>query len=313
VNFNFRVLQVFPDEFATKPSLHGLLHLSTHARRFGSLRNVSVATKEMVHRLYKGAVPATDKRNLQRDLIVFESVMQAIRFTAEGAPDLRYSEEIGGGTRELLDLGLFDSEYITLPRESPTQADDDGPLKCNESVTNISLAGRKWTSEQIRRQGLPELLSDEQMGELAEAYHEQGVETLMTVRKVTYHDTVVYTILGADTRDSRGRLQEAKSVRIRVRVGDILEVLDVTGVFSYVKVIGIMHHEHSVFLVVVWLVPTGRTHPRLHLPEYKQHVLFEYAGFFSLTTVDHPQYVNGASFQACDGKLVRNEWIFHVV
>ena len=39
---------------------------------------------------------------------------------------------------------------------------------------------------------------------------------------------------------------ETKFVRIRVSVGDTLEVLDVTGVFSYVKVIGI-------FLVVVWL------------------------------------------------------------
>jgi hypothetical protein len=268
----------------------------------------------MVHRLYKGAVPATDKRNLQRDLMVFESVMQAVRFTAEDAPDLRYSEEIGGGIRKLLDLGLFNSMYITSPHESRTQADNDESLKCNKSIIDISLTGHRWTSEQVTRHDLPESLSNEQMGELAEAYHEQGIEALMTTRKVTYHDAVAYAIQGADIQDSRGRWKEAEFVRIQVRVGDILEVLEETGVFSNVKVMGIMCHENSIFLVIVWLIPTRCRHPRLHLPEYKQHVLFEYAGFFSLTTVDHPKYVNGTSFQTCtDGKLVRNEWIFHVV
>ena len=274
----------------------------------------------MVHRLFKGAVPATDKRNLQKDLTVFENVMQAIRFTAEGAPDLRYPSGIGSGIRELLDLGLFSSVYTTSPHVSLTsqaisQADDNEPLQCNESVTDISLAGRKWTSERIAHQGLPESpLSDEQMGELAEAYQEQGNEALKTKRRVTYHDAVAYTIQGADTLDSRGQWKDAELVRIRIRVGDTLEVLDVTGTFSYVKVLGIMCHERSVFLVVVWLLPTARTHPRLHLPEYRQTALFEYAGFFSLTTVDHPRYINRAFFQTCaDGKLVRNEWIFHVV
>lgn len=242
--------------------------------------------------------------------------MQAIRFTSEGTPDLRYSSEIGGGTRELLKRSLFDSVYVTSPRESNTSQVDDGKfLECNESVTDISLVGRKWTSQQVTRHGLPESpLSDKQMGELGEAYREQGVNTLKLVRRVTYYDAVAYTIQGADAQDSRGRWEETKPVRIRVSVGDILEVLDVTNVFSYVKVIGVMRHENSVFFVVVWLLPTGHTHPRLHLPEFKKHALFEYAGFFSLTTVDHPRYVNGALFQTCgDGKLVRNEWIFHVV
>jgi len=63
----------------------------------------------------------------------------------------------------------------------------------------------------------------EQMGELAEAYREQGVETLKIMRNVTYHDAVVYTIQGADIRDSRGRWKDAQFVRIRVSVGDILE------------------------------------------------------------------------------------------
>ena len=120
-----------------------------------------------MHRLFKGAVPATDKRNLQRDLTVFESVMQAIRFMAEGTPDLQYSLEIGNGIRQLLDLGLFDSVYITSPYRIPTSQADDGKLECNESVTDISLVGYRWTSKQIARKGLPESPLSEQMGELA--------------------------------------------------------------------------------------------------------------------------------------------------
>ena len=43
-----------------------------------------------------------------------------------------------------------------------------------------------------------------------------------------------HTRFRAQTQDSRGQWKDAN----RIRVGDTLEVLDVTGPFSYVKILG---------------------------------------------------------------------------
>lgn len=71
------ISQVFPYLFQMRPSFHALRHLGQHARRFGTLRNV--LRKKMVHRIF---VPATNKHDLSRDFIMYESVMQALRFMA---------------------------------------------------------------------------------------------------------------------------------------------------------------------------------------------------------------------------------------
>ena len=92
-------------------TLHALLHLGSSARRFGSLRNVSVAHKEIVHRVYKDAVTGTNSRDLQRDLTTFENVMQAIRFVAEGTSDVNSLLRTGGRLHDLLNLGLLDTIY----------------------------------------------------------------------------------------------------------------------------------------------------------------------------------------------------------
>src|SRR3954464_15242136 len=107
----FFYLKIFPDEFIKKPSLHVLHHLPDQAHYFGTLRNTSVAVKEMAHRIYKDAVPFTNKQNLQRDLTAFENTMQAIHFALEGYIPVDQAPP-GDGFRHLLRSGLLESFYI---------------------------------------------------------------------------------------------------------------------------------------------------------------------------------------------------------
>jgi hypothetical protein len=87
---------------------HALLHLGGQARYFGSLRNLSVATKEMVHRLYKSVIPSTNRQNPQRDLTVFENAAQGIRFALEADSH----DSATGGLKTLQGLGFFDNVYF---------------------------------------------------------------------------------------------------------------------------------------------------------------------------------------------------------
>jgi hypothetical protein len=54
-----------------------------------------------------------------------------------------------------------------------------------------------------------------------------------------------------------------------------------------------MQHELHVFLVVGWIVASGRNHPILSLPEYRRLVPLQNnrSGIFSITLVDEPRFV----------------------
>src|SRR6185295_10922083 len=74
--------QLFP-EFGNLPNVHVLQYLVQNARSFGMLLNVNVALKESVHRIFKGYVSHTNKRNLDFDLIKLHNTFQGIRFAMD--------------------------------------------------------------------------------------------------------------------------------------------------------------------------------------------------------------------------------------
>jgi hypothetical protein len=51
------------------PNLHINFHLPLHARTYGNLINTGVGIKEMVHRIFKGMVPRTNRKNIELDLL----------------------------------------------------------------------------------------------------------------------------------------------------------------------------------------------------------------------------------------------------
>jgi hypothetical protein len=186
----------------------------------------------------------------------------------------------------------------------------------------IKLHGRPWTRERVS--GISDLLadylSDAQLGELNRAYNDEGVNEIQTVRKVTYHDAVSYEVIG-QAEDQSNRydiLGTSNSVKVKVQVGDIIEVrasFEVDG-RGFVEVVAVMRHCNTVFLVGSWVVRMADNHHLLGLPQYRRTPLFgEYrSSFFSLCLVDHPTFVTGTHFvDIGQSILVRNDWVFNVV
>jgi hypothetical protein len=265
-------------------------------------------------RIFKDAVRTTNKKNIQRDLTSYESAMQALRFVAIGQQDIRFPASPGSGIKDLINSGIFQSSYIQHNgRPWEPKNDKEDSLVCDENVMGIRLHGSKWSSSRVHQQGLPPSpLTGPQIGELGDAYKEQGDVVLKLSYNISYFNGVSYWILAADICDGRGIWNETGWVKVTVCVGDVLEVLYDVDDRAFVKVRGIMQHERSVFFVVNWLVPTGQCHPRFDLPEYVEERLFVYAGFFSLKTVDHLRFVNQVVFHdAGNNRFVRNDWTFN--
>ena len=61
-----------------------------HARNYGTLLNVSVAVKEMVHRTFKSMVPYTNLKHIELDLLRRYNTLQAFRYIVNGGCDNRF-------------------------------------------------------------------------------------------------------------------------------------------------------------------------------------------------------------------------------
>ena len=140
------------------------------------------------------------------------------------------------------------------------------------------------------------------------AYKEQDDIMIKLTRDVTFFRRVNYWI------ESSVDQQDIDRTSVVIKAGDICSVL-VEGQTEWVKVIAIMHHLWSAFLVVQWFLATGCTHQHLHLEEYQLCNLFKYAAFFSLKTVDHQTFVNSVCFHydRDADKYYKNDWIFRPV
>ena len=122
-------------------------------------------------------------------------------------------------------------------------------LVCGDSdFRTIKLHGRPWKQERMLEISdlLADHLSDAQLGELNRAYNDEGVNEIQTVRKVTYHDAVSYEVFGQveDQSSGYGVLEKNESVKIRIQVGEIIEVqasFEVDG-RGFVEVVAVMRH-----------------------------------------------------------------------
>lgn len=81
---------MFPEQFENLPNLHVNVHLSDHARNYGTLVNVAVGIKEMVHRVFKGMVPHMNRKNVELEMTRRYNTQQALRHLADGGVDTRF-------------------------------------------------------------------------------------------------------------------------------------------------------------------------------------------------------------------------------
>ncbi len=78
---------MFPASFENLPNLHINRHLVNHARNYGTCVNMAVGIKEMVHRIFKGIVPHTNKHNLELTLLRQINTLQTLRYLINGGSD----------------------------------------------------------------------------------------------------------------------------------------------------------------------------------------------------------------------------------
>ncbi|PKY57533.1 hypothetical protein RhiirA4_478668 [Rhizophagus irregularis] len=257
-NFIDNVLKVFPSDFMNLPNLHALKHLPEHARQYGSLVNISVSLKEMVHRLFKIQVPHTNKKNVELDFIKRENTLQSIRYIFDNRVDDRYqnlqfSRILHDDKLEF----LFDSWYISpLSNNQNEDIEDDqaiihSPL---DNYINIIVRG-KWDLKAIKKSGFSGNNLDKTiMSDLSWAYYNYfDQDTLIINYKVTFYQQVSFEIFDVDT---------FLKIEVKVRVGDIV---DMSGVSDdqeddqwFARIAAIITHKNNyttnncIFLIFDW-------------------------------------------------------------
>ena len=96
-----------------------LRHLSSIASTFGTLQNVSVSLKEMMHGIYKRVIPHTNKKNVEFDLIKRDNVLQGLRYVIDNGYDSRIPEDGDNCIRSILKDNhltcLLKGWYISIP------------------------------------------------------------------------------------------------------------------------------------------------------------------------------------------------------
>jgi hypothetical protein len=102
------------------PNLHINIHLLLHARTYGTLTNVQVGIKEMVHRIFKAMVPRTNRKNVELDLLKRYTTLFAIRHLVDGGTDRRLLQPVSSNFGNLLT-----NWYITENKVSDEQEPDE--------------------------------------------------------------------------------------------------------------------------------------------------------------------------------------------
>ena len=109
------------------------MHLLMHAKTYGTLTNTQVGIKEMVHRIFKGIVSKTNRKNIDLDLLKRYTTLFAIRHLIDGGTDSRFTKSCTGFINISSNFNqLFSHWYITenkLLQEEEDQDDVNGKIK----------------------------------------------------------------------------------------------------------------------------------------------------------------------------------------
>jgi len=244
--------------------------------------------------------------------MVYENDMQGLRFALE--EEMNQDPQRSGGLCELARIGMMDSAYFEplddlLDRGAALvviELDTDLDSR-SEHIVGVRCHGRPLSALQLLHRSplLSNQLSELQVAELYRVYMSQGSYTILTSTKVTFFYSVSYFVR------EPGQPTSPEMQKVKIRTGDVIELEN--GPTDFGRVSAVMVHERMVFLVVSWILPTRRVHPRLKLPEFKDAPLFSHPAFQPLTLVARPSLINRVHFAKLDGKVYLNTWVFNVV
>jgi hypothetical protein len=95
-----------------------------HAQMFGTLVNTQVGIKEMVHRIFKGIVPRTNRKNIDLDLLKRYNTLFAIRHLIDGGIDPRFARSCTGFADSNFGR-LFSNWYLTDDKSLDEESEGD--------------------------------------------------------------------------------------------------------------------------------------------------------------------------------------------
>ncbi|PKK64614.1 hypothetical protein RhiirC2_97102 [Rhizophagus irregularis] len=165
--------KIYPDMITTLPNIHVLRHLPLIAATYGTLQNVSVSLKEMMHGVYKRMIPHTNKKNVEFNLIKRDNILQGLRYVTDNDYDARIPEGGGNCIRSILKdeqlICLLEGWYISVPAHHITRLEEYNTVEQEqenvieppqECFFNIRVH-KKWNTKRIEKEGFVKKISNE--------------------------------------------------------------------------------------------------------------------------------------------------------
>ena len=112
----------------TLPNIHVLRHLPLIALTFGTLQNVSVSLKEMMHGIYKKMILHTNKKNVEFDLVKRDNTLQGLHYIIDNGYDTRFPDGSGNCIRSIMKdnhlMCLLEGWYISTTVHHKTSLEE---------------------------------------------------------------------------------------------------------------------------------------------------------------------------------------------
>lgn len=159
----------------------------------------------------------------------------------------------------------------------------------DQDFTNIVLR-RRWTRGQLAAANWSTRLENDHplYRQLTLAYHREDSHAALNYRRLEFYNGISYTV-----RDG------SESLKVRINVGDVVDVSEPREGIAYARVGAIIRHKandgrHFPFLVLEWFTASRRSEAVLDCPIYElqRPDTAKWQQLFPLSCVDHTANVH---------------------
>ncbi|CAB4445399.1 unnamed protein product [Rhizophagus irregularis] len=197
--------KMFPQNFTHLPNLHINAHLQCHAKTFATLVNSAVGIKEMVHRTFKGAVPHTNGKMIERDLIKRYNTLQALRNIIDGTLDSRYNTLGNGYYQNNIFRSLLSSWYATSVTNYDTREIDEEEINSPVDFICEIRCRIKWKYYEISQNNFePNMSIDGDIYNGLKMAYKDYFNFLEYIhnKKIVYFNYITYKVLNDNDESS---------------------------------------------------------------------------------------------------------------
>jgi hypothetical protein len=298
-----------------------------HAKTYGTLCNTQVGIKEMVHRIFKGIVPHTNRKNVDFDLLKRYNTLSAIRHLVDGGIDSRFTRDCTGFVNMSSDFKrLFLHWYLTEDNTSKNDQEhyDNSNDKTFfffayifitlliffkkieitssvEFIYNISLKKRMNKSNRDKLLStLPDLKK-----ELFLSYDDMRFKSSLVYETVVCYESASYII-----EEKNGTF-----LKVHLHIDDFVTIQEEEYKESYAIIKGILKHKYNnekyyAFVVVDWFEYSGQDSSLLKCPIYSLQTE-KWRRIFPITILENVQKVHFIRYN--NEKWIKNNFYFTAI